>query len=290
MSVPVRVLVVDDEPLTAAAHAQYVDRSPGFGAAATAVSGRTALQAARRAGRPVELVLLDVNLPDMSGLDVARTLRARGGTVDLLVITAHRDVATVRAASTLGAVGHLIKPFTHAVFEEKLDTYRRYRSALGSAGTMGQAEVDRAFAALGAPTRPDAPKGLSPQTLESVTALMRGGEWLSAGEVAERSTLSRVTARHYLEHLAGRHEGHANPDEGQHETPPDLEPLRAGHGAGAAQGGEWVRPSGPAKSTTRRAASAGSGRVRASPEGRARSCTTGPGPSHGAPEGRGAGR
>ncbi|MEX5258635.1 response regulator, partial [Kocuria arenosa] len=140
MSAPVRVLVVDDEPLTAAAHAQYVERSPGFEAAATAVSGRTAVQAvqaARRAGRPVDLVLLDVNLPDMSGLDVARTLRARGETVDLLVITAHRDVATVRAASTLGVVGYLIKPFTYAVFEEKLDAYRRYRSALGAAGTVG---------------------------------------------------------------------------------------------------------------------------------------------------------
>ena len=67
----------------------------------------------------MDLVLLDVNLPDMSGLDLARTLRARGETVDLLVITAHRDVATVRAASTLGVVGYLIKPFTYAVFEEK---------------------------------------------------------------------------------------------------------------------------------------------------------------------------
>lgn len=225
MSAPVRVLVVDDEPLTAAAHAQYVERSPGFEAAATAVSGRTAVQAvqaARRAGRPVDLVLLDVNLPDMSGLDVARTLRARGETVDLLVITAHRDVATVRAASTLGVVGYLIKPFTYAVFEEKLDAYRRYRSALGAAGTVGQAEVDRAFAALGAPTHPDAPKGLSPQTLESVTALIRGGEWLSAGEVAERSTLSRVTARRYLEHLTARGLVQRRP---RHGTPgrPELE-------------------------------------------------------------------
>ncbi|TDL37748.1 response regulator [Kocuria rosea] len=225
MSAPLRVLVVDDEPLTAAAHAQYVERSPGFEAAATAVSGRTAVQAvqaARRAGRPVDLVLLDVNLPDMSGLDVARTLRARGETVDLLVITAHRDVATVRAASTLGVVGYLIKPFTYAVFEEKLDAYRRYRSALGAAGTVGQAEVDRAFAALGAPTRPDAPKGLSPQTLESVTALIRGGEWLSAGEAAERSTLSRVTARRYLEHLTARGLVQRRP---RHGTPgrPELE-------------------------------------------------------------------
>ncbi|MGQ1837142.1 response regulator [Kocuria turfanensis] len=207
MTGTVRVLVVDDEPLTAAAHAEYVDRSPGFRAVATAVSGHTAVQAvqaARRAGRPVDLVLLDVNLPDMSGLDVARTLRARGESVDLLVITAHRDVATVREATTLGVVGYLIKPFTYAVFEEKLAAYRSYRSALGRVGVVDQAEVDRAFAALASPVRSAAPKGLSAQTLAAVTELVRGGEWLSAGEVAERSTLSRVTARRYLEHLADR--------------------------------------------------------------------------------------
>jgi len=222
---PVRVLVVDDEPLTAASHAEYVRRSPGFEVAATAVSGRTAVQAvqaARRGDRPVDLVLLDVNLPDMSGLDVARTLRARGESVDLLVITAHRDVATVREASTLGVVGYLIKPFTYAVLEEKLAAYRRYRSLLGRGGAVGQAEVDRAFAALNAAARPAAPKGLSPQTLAAVTELVRDGDWLSAGEVAERGALSRVTARRYLEHLADRGLVHRRPRYG---TPgrPELE-------------------------------------------------------------------
>ncbi|MEF3121445.1 response regulator [Kocuria flava] len=207
MSAPVRVLVVDDEPLTAAAHAEYVRRTPGFELAGTAVSGRTAVQAvraARGAGRPVDLVLLDVNLPDVSGLDVARGLRAAGESVDLLVVTAHRDVATVRRAGTLGVVGYLIKPFTYAALEEKLAAYRRYRGLLGRGGSVDQAEVDRAFAALGESTPAPAPKGLSPQTLAAVTELVRGGAWLSAGEVAERSALSRVTARRYLEHLAER--------------------------------------------------------------------------------------
>ncbi|MFI7482993.1 response regulator [Kocuria sp. M1R5S2] len=207
MTVSVRVLVVDDEPLTAASHAQYVERSPGFEVVATAVSGRTAVQAvqaARRAGRPVDLVLLDVNLPDLSGLDVARALRARGEAVDLLVITAHRDVATVRQAASLGVVGYLIKPFTYTVFEEKLTAYRRWRALLGRGGHVDQAEVDRAFAALGESARPPAPKGLATPTLAAVTELVRAGGWLSAGEVAERSDLSRVTARRYLEHLVDR--------------------------------------------------------------------------------------
>ena len=237
MTGAVRVLVVDDEPLTAASHAEYVRRSPGFEVAATAVSGRTAVQAvqaARRAGRPVDLVLLDVNLPDMSGLDVARTLRARGESVDLLVVTAHRDVATVREATTLGVVGYLIKPFTYAVFEDKLAAYRRYRGLLGRAGSVGQEEVDRAFAALGESTRPAVPKGLSATTLDAVTQLVRAGGWLSAGEVAERSTLSRVTARRYLEHLAERGLVHRRSRYG---TPgrPELEYGWAGQDVSPAQ-------------------------------------------------------
>lgn len=205
MSADLQVLVVEDEPLTAQSHAEFVRATPGFetaGIAGTAAEALRAVAALRREGRPVDLILLDVNLPDATGLDVARRLRAIGEDVDLLAVTAHRDVQTVRAATALGVVGYLIKPFLRADLVRRLEAYRRYRRSMTGAATVEQAELDRALAALRTPQdRPAAPKGMAAETLQQVAQVLSGGEWLSAAELAARAGMSRVTARRYLEHL-----------------------------------------------------------------------------------------
>ncbi|WP_240646069.1 response regulator [Georgenia sp. SYP-B2076] len=204
----IRVLVVEDEQLTAAAHAQYVARLEGFEVVATARTAHAALEAVARsrdAGRRVDLVLLDMHLPDRHGLDVARLIRGSGTDVDIMVISAANDVPTVRAAATTGIVGYLIKPFAFADFAAKMRGYRTYRRALsaGRPGAVAQDEVDRALAALHDDAPAGLPKGLAPETLDQITALLRDGDRaFSASEVGERLGLSRVTARRYLEHLA----------------------------------------------------------------------------------------
>ncbi len=125
-----RVLVVDDEPLSARGHAEYVTRVPGFVVAATVGTVREAIQTLSHG--QIDLILLDLNLPDGHGLDIARAIRAGGRPVDILTITAGREVELVRAAVSLGVVGYLLKPFTFADLRERLAAYRRYREgALG---------------------------------------------------------------------------------------------------------------------------------------------------------------
>ncbi|WP_016998016.1 response regulator [Kocuria atrinae] len=205
----INVFVVDDEELTAAAHAEYVKRCPGFRVVGVALTGQAAARAILQKASgpdPVHLVLQDINLPDMSGLDVARTLRARRVDVDFMIVSAHRDAGTVRGATALGVVGYLIKPFTFAVFERKLASYAEYHRLLSAATpastTFDQSELDRAFATMQDQSPPKTPKGLSPETLDSlVTALQEAGQFRSAAELAKDLGLSRVTARRYLEHL-----------------------------------------------------------------------------------------
>ena len=205
----IRVLVVEDEPLTGAAHAEYVGRCDGFEVVGVARTGRSAVRAVREraaSSEPVDLVLLDVNLPDMSGLEAARALRAQRCGVDLLVVTAHRDVATVREASSVGAVGFLVKPFSFQDLLGKLEAYAAFHRALASPTpedtTVDQTQLDRLFATLSAGMRTAPPKGLAADTLEKVAAALRATpEFRSAGEIARDLGLSRVTARRYLEHL-----------------------------------------------------------------------------------------
>lgn len=199
----IETLIVEDERLLAEAHAQYVGRVPGFRAAGTVHSGREALEAVLRGG--IDLVLLDFRLPDMTGLDVCRTLRAQGVDVDVIAVTSASDAQSVRAAVAHGIVLYLIKPFAFAAFREKLESYAAYRERLGADGETAQHEVDQAFAALRTSSGGPLPKGLSHDTLAIVVeALKAAGAERSAGEVAQAAGMARVTARRYLELLADR--------------------------------------------------------------------------------------
>ncbi|WP_211881662.1 response regulator [Pseudarthrobacter albicanus] len=208
----IRVLVVEDEPIAAAAHAAYVGRLDGFVLAGSAADGQSALRLmteSAAAGTPIELVLLDMNLPDLHGLDIARRMRAAGLFADIIAITAVRELSIVRSAVATGVVQYLIKPFTYATFADKLSSYRQFREQLATpeAGSSGagasQGEVDRAFASLRAPSELPLPKGLAVSTLGSVQEFMRGQSGaVSASEVMAALGMSRVTARRYLEYLA----------------------------------------------------------------------------------------
>ncbi|GAA3771864.1 response regulator [Plantactinospora mayteni] len=200
----IRVLVVDDEPLIADAHRAYTERVDGFEVVGVALSARDAMAALR--AEQVDLVLLDLNLPDVPGLEVCRALRAAGSDTDVLAVTSARDIAMVRAAAALGVTHYLLKPFTFAAFRDKLDSYARYRGQLlGPGQVAAQHEIDRVFATLRATPQDSLPKGLDVGTLDRVLGALRtapGGSGLSAAEVASMIGASRVTARRYLEHLA----------------------------------------------------------------------------------------
>ncbi|GAA4699116.1 response regulator [Nocardioides nanhaiensis] len=200
----IRVLVVEDEQLAAEAHAAYVARMPGFELAGVA---RSAGEAARfLTANPVDLVLLDFNLPDGHGLGLVQKLRAAGHLVDVVAVTAARDADVVRHAVAQGVVLYLLKPFTFATFRAKLEQYAAYRAELADReGEVAQDELDRAFGSLRT-SAAALPKGMSGETLRQVTDAVRDagarGAGLSASEAAEVVGASRVTVRRYLEHLA----------------------------------------------------------------------------------------
>ena len=203
------VLVVEDEEIPAEAHAEYVRRTPGFRLARIARTGTEAITALKMDGTPrgaagIDLVLLDMNLPDLHGLDLLRRIRGAGLPVDVIAITAVRDLAVVRGAMSGGIAGYLIKPFTFSAFSTKLSIYAEYRRRIGGqAASTTQSEVDNAFAALRPSVAAPLPKGMSTDTLEAVADLLkRAAAPLSASEVSVELAMSRITARRYLEHLA----------------------------------------------------------------------------------------
>ena len=210
----INVLIVEDEPLIAEAHRTYLARLQGFSVAAVSHTARDAMRVASEAaasGAPIDLVLLDIGLPDANGIALASALSGLRPAPDIITITSERDLEMVRAAVGHGALAYLLKPFTFAAFRDRLERYQRYRDAL-PAGTdaASQAEVDRALGELRVGSdRATGPKGMAAGTNDEIARAIRdasfasdGPTGLTADEVAKRVGVSRVTAWRYLERLA----------------------------------------------------------------------------------------
>lgn len=198
----VAVLVVDDDFMVARIHTQFVERTPGFRVVGVASTGRAALDDIARL-RP-DLVLLDVHLPDMTGIDVLRRLRADGDDVGVLMVTAAREADTVRAAASGGAVHYLVKPFDYDDLRVRLESFRAAHVALSGSGAPGQQDIDAVFGAAAPGAAATLPKGLSPETADLVQSALREAGELSAAECADVVGISRVSARRYLEHFVAR--------------------------------------------------------------------------------------
>jgi len=197
------VLVVDDDFRVARIHSAFVDRVEGFRTVGVAHTGAEALLAAQRL-RP-DLVLLDLYLPDVFGLDLISRMRVEGSDSDVIVISAANEAQTVERAVKLGVASYLLKPFTMDDLAARLAEYQAQRRTRSGSTLGGQAEVDRFF---GRGERPvSLPKGMSPETAVLVLDCLRRQEGeLSAQECGDAVGIARVSARRYLEHFAERGE------------------------------------------------------------------------------------
>jgi response regulator of citrate/malate metabolism len=200
----IRTLIVEDDYRVARLHAEFAEKVGGFDIVGLTHTAAAALDAVAK-HRP-ELVLLDLYLPDANGLDLLRRLRALSEPPDVIVLSAAREMASVRAAMRSGALHYLIKPFDYEALRERMLAYAELHSARSAEGEIDQHEVDRMFALLRRSGRSavELPKGHSATTAALVLdALAEAAEELSAGEVAERIGVSRATAQRYLALLAG---------------------------------------------------------------------------------------
>src|SRR6478735_7320584 len=190
MSAPAKeysVLVVDDDFMVAKIHTRYLATVSGFRVVGTVHTGTEALAALTEL-HP-DLMLLDVYLPDMTGIEVLRRARQDFPDVDVIVVTAARELDTVREAMQGGAISYLVKPFEYQALGERLEHYRRTRSALDAAETADQHQIDALFglkSGTPAPAQQNLPKGLSRETVLAVRAILTRDEALSATECAAK--------------------------------------------------------------------------------------------------------
>lgn len=101
------ILLVDDEPEVLRLFKRILSAESALILAAQ--SGAEALEIARQTS--LDLVILDIKLPDVSGTEVLRRLRRIDAGVPVIIVTSYGSVETVRASMRLGAFDYLTKPF-----------------------------------------------------------------------------------------------------------------------------------------------------------------------------------
>ena len=140
-----RVLVIEDEPVTAQTYGEYLARIGGFELVHVSPTARDALhflggRMREHGSFGVDVVLLDMNLPDGHGLDVLRQMRSAGFTGGVLALTASTELPTIRRAAALGVVQYLVKPFGYQQFAERMRAFRELATTF--AGTGSAADQD----------------------------------------------------------------------------------------------------------------------------------------------------
>ncbi|MGO2659603.1 response regulator [Mycetocola reblochoni] len=215
-----RVLVVDDDPDVAELHARRVAAVEGFRLVGVAHTGVDAVRAVGELAP--DLVLLDVHLPDISGVEVLHRVRTpsagsaapgadTAAAPDVIVISAASDRIAVGQALAAGVADYIVKPVSASELARRLRQYRdlpRNGVPDAVAGSLEQRSIDALVAAGTGPIRtvPSAllqrlPKGLSEPTARAILNSVPLDVPRPAAWIAERAGVSRITARRYLELL-----------------------------------------------------------------------------------------
>lgn len=194
-SAPLRVLIVDDHPTWRDAVARDLE-SAGLVIAGTAASGAQALRIAA-AVRP-DVVLLDLHLPDLGGVEVARAVLARDQHARVLVLSASAEQSDVLAAVLAGATGYLLKSAATAELIEAVKATGEGRAVFTpSLAGLVLGEYRRL---AGAPVADG-----TPQLTERETEILRlVAKGLTYKEIATRLVLSHRTVQNHVQNTLGK--------------------------------------------------------------------------------------
>ena len=196
-----RVMVVDDDFMIAKLHGKFIASQKGYQLAGTAHSFEESI-AMMDMVEP-DLLVLDVYLPDRSGIELLRTIRLQNRRCDVILITASKELEIVEEGFRLGILDYLIKPFDLNQLQTALLKYAKFKSRLTSSSTLDQGTIDDLKKLrISESSAPLNQKGIDNRTLEKIRkCVMNSSEPLSADQIAKMAGVSLSTTRTYLTYM-----------------------------------------------------------------------------------------
>lgn len=205
------VLIVEDDPMVAMINEQYVLKNKQFSIAGSCRNGQEALDFL--AENKADLIVLDVFMPYMDGIETLKKIREKKIKSEVIMVTAANDTATLEETMHLGVIDYLIKPFAFERFQIALQKFASKVSALKENDVLDQDFVDSIISSggqhgeavpvnAGAGGASNLPKGIQKHTLEMILDYFKENtNWTTGDSVAEKTGVSIVTVRHYMNYL-----------------------------------------------------------------------------------------
>ncbi len=195
-----KVLIVEDDPMVAMINAQYVERNTGFKIVGRCRNGKEALNFFEN--DTADLVILDVYMPYMNGVELLQRLREKQIGVEVVMVTAANDSATLENTMHLGVLDYLVKPFAYERFQVALEKFCVKKGAFQNNKIFDQRNIDNIISGVSAPKAKELPKGIQEKTLDLIMEQLDGSDsWLDGDAIAKATGLSLVTVRRYMNFL-----------------------------------------------------------------------------------------
>ena len=201
-----RVLIIDDDVRIVEIHRRYVEKIEGFevvGIANNLEDAQTQVDVLEP-----DLLLLDIFFPEGSGLEFLKKARMHNKMVDVIPISAAKEVNLFNEAIHGGVFDYILKPVVFTRFHKTLERYRQTKKQLLNIDQLDQSEVDRALYTTSEDLSKfqELPKGIDKLTLEKVQQVFSSVQspGLTSEEAASEIGASRTTVRRYLEYLVSQ--------------------------------------------------------------------------------------
>lgn len=195
-----KVLVVEDDPMVRMINEQYVRMNKDFCIASSVKNGQEALDYIKE--NKVDLVILDVFMPFMNGVEFLKKLREQKLKTEVIMVTAANDTATLEETMHLGVIDYLVKPFALERFQVALEKFTAKMNAINGSDVLDQNLIDSIISNSPQKKSKEYPKGIQEKTLERIkTCFENKNDWHSVELIAEKLEISIVTVRHYVNYL-----------------------------------------------------------------------------------------
>jgi DNA-binding NarL/FixJ family response regulator len=191
----IRVVIVDDHPIVRAGMRMVLNEVPGIQIVGEGTNGQDALRQVTELHPDV--LVLDVNLPDINGVEVTRRLRAQGTATSVLILTIHNDSQTIFGLLQAGASGYVLKDDTLETLASAIQAVAHGEIWLSSRIT--EQVIQRALGETKAPSKP--PTILTPREMEVLRLLALG---LDNEAIARNLTLTMRTVQNHVSTIYGK--------------------------------------------------------------------------------------